>query len=478
MNTLLKSSLALSAALMLGRVLGFLREVLLAGRVGVSAEADIAVMVMTLPDFLVGLLLTGGFSAALVPALRRSEGDARSDLFRYTATLSLTVTGLIAMLVALFPQVLFQVLAPALPDSVIAPHLSAIRLIALSLPLAGLAGVIGAYLNARGTFFVVGLGTVIYNLVLCATLGFLPAGNALIPALAIGVVVAALLRVIALAISARPPLKPLLTRPQSAEAGLSTLFISGVLAVGITLFAHVTLRSIASLSAGEGGLAAFSYALKLFDLPVMILFAPIATVLLPRFTDAPQDKALMSRGAAALLVLALATTATGLSVGDAIARLIFMRGNMTEAGLAGIVWNARLMFIAIPFVALSMLGTTWLNANRQTRRVLLNAAIALSLGVGIALVNADLVLVGFVVFHAVNAVLNLSATPLDMRHVIEILTPMRLTLVVALISAAFALDLLLLSNGPPIYCVMLGAGLWIAILALWADRLQALREKH
>ncbi|MEO0915338.1 MAG: lipid II flippase MurJ, partial [Pseudomonadota bacterium] len=165
--------------------------------------------------------------------------------------------------------------------------------------------------------------------------------------------------------------------------------------------------------AEPGALTAFAYALKLFLLPVMMLFAPLATVLLPRFTDTPDDRLLMESAIAMMLVLSLATLAAGLSSGDAIARLIYFRGAMTEEGMMAVTAMARWMFIAIPFAALELIGAAALNARRQTGRVMLHAMIAFALSSGLALLRPDLVMPAFVLFYVCLAALHLAALKLD-----------------------------------------------------------------
>ena len=65
------------------------------------------------------------------------------------------------------------------------------------------------------------------------------------------------------------------------------------------------------------------------------------------------------------------------------------------------------MFAALPFAAAALLSATVLNAARRTDVVLLNTLIALVLGTILALIDPALVLPGFVVFHAVAAILNM-----------------------------------------------------------------------
>ncbi len=408
MSTFFKSSLLLGLALALGRIVGFVREMLVAARLGVSAEADIAVVFLTLPDFLVGLLLAGGFTAALVPALKRETGDARDALFRFVGTWSMAISILLALLVALNPSALFGILAPGLSPQQTQPWLSSVVYIALSVPLASFAGLIGAYLNVRGIFFIVGLGTVAYNLTLCAVL--LPNRDpaTVLSMLSLGVLAAGLVRLGLLGFVAKPPVQPRIAPPASADGRLARLFVSGVLATGIVVLSGILFRTLAA-RVGEGELTAFALALRLFELPMGLAIAPLTTVLLPSLSTAAPDPGLMRRAFVAGVGLAGLALVVGQIAGDPIARLIYFRGEMTEAGMADIIRNARWMFWALPFAAASLIAATVLNAARRTDRVLVNSVIALIAGTAVALTGPAMVLPGFVVFHAVSAGLNLVA---------------------------------------------------------------------
>ena len=407
MSSLVKSSILLSAALVLGRVFGFLREVLLAARVGVSAEADIAVVILTLPEILVGILLWGGFAAALVPALkRRPDNEGRDALFSVVATWAVLAGGVLALPVLLFPGGIFGLLAPTLPDGAGAAWRWAIMLSALAIPLAALAGALGGYLNAKGTFFAVGLGAAAYNIVLCLVLIPVSTPTAVLTALALGVPLAAVIRLLILWRAGKAPRTPRLAPVEGADLRFAKLFASGVLAVGLVFLAHLVFRTIAA-SQGQGELAAFAYALKLYQLPVGLALAPIATVLLPRLSEGEVPSRLVRRALAVQLGLALLILAVGLIAGERIATLIFLRGEMTAEGLSRIVTIATWMFFALPFAAMGQLGAALLNARQQTHVVFQNTALALLLGGGLALLAPSLLLPAFVLFHATVALLNL-----------------------------------------------------------------------
>ncbi len=404
---MLQSAAYLSAALLLGRLIGFLREVLLASRLGVSESADIAVVILTLPDYMVALVLVGGFRAALVPALKRQEGADRDALYAHVATRGIAGAVLVALIVAILPETVFALLAPALDPAEAARWANLLRLSALAVPLAAATGVLGAYLNVRGTFFAVGLGTVVYNALVC--LAFLVPGSptTVLWALGLAVLAAAALRSAMLWVLARAPLKPRWRAPAAMEPGFWSRFVAGIGAAGIIYLAQILFRSLAG-SAEPGALAVFSYALKLFELPMGLLIAPMATVLLPTLSAADiPSPALLRRGIAAFLGVSLAALAAGWLAGDPIARLIYDRGEMTSEGMADIVRTGKLMFLALPFAALGLLGATLLNAQGRTGVVMMNAAAGLACGAGLAFLGPAFVLPGFVVFHVVHGWLNL-----------------------------------------------------------------------
>ena len=170
----------LAIALLAGRASGLAREVLLAATFGVSLQADVAVLLLTVPDLLVNILLAGGLSAALVPRLRGKSDQAAGQLFRRTGGWVVAAFSLIGVIVVAAPEALFAILAPGLPGPTRIVAGTAILMVALSIPLTALSGVSTAYLNAKDKFFVAGTGTLIFNLVVISSLLFLPAVNGLL----------------------------------------------------------------------------------------------------------------------------------------------------------------------------------------------------------------------------------------------------------------------------------------------------------
>jgi putative peptidoglycan lipid II flippase len=175
------AALVVSASVLASRLLGLLRETLLAALLGVSAEGDLYRYAFLIPD-LINYLLAGGFlSITLIPLLaRRVEAGDENGLWADFGTVFRVVGAAILGITAtmmIFAEPLARVLFPALD----APDLEAVaRLTRIVLP-AQVFFVTGSLFTAaqyvQRRFLFPALAPVVYNLgiiaggVLGATVG-------------------------------------------------------------------------------------------------------------------------------------------------------------------------------------------------------------------------------------------------------------------------------------------------------------------
>ena len=80
-KTIFISTIFVSSGILLGRIAGFFREMAMANIFGVSASADVAIFLLTLPDFLVSILVAGALSVALIPEFKQLSAQQASALF-------------------------------------------------------------------------------------------------------------------------------------------------------------------------------------------------------------------------------------------------------------------------------------------------------------------------------------------------------------------------------------------------------------
>ena len=102
---LLKSGIVVSSMTLLSRVLGLIRDVVIANLLGAGVAADVFLFANRIPNFLRRLFAEGAFSQAFVPVLAeyQKEGDldkARQFIAKVSGTLGglVTVVTLLAMI--------------------------------------------------------------------------------------------------------------------------------------------------------------------------------------------------------------------------------------------------------------------------------------------------------------------------------------------------------------------------------------------
>lgn len=387
MAGLLRSGILLGLALMAGRLAGFARELVLASSFGLSVQADVAIVLLTLPDLLVNLLLSGGLSVALVPALRSAGTRQASALFTQVSLVVLALFSAMALLLLIAPSLWLTPLAPGvvLPEGMRSGWIWV--LVAIAMPLTALSGVSSAALNAQDRFFVAGCGTLIFNICVIVALWLSPkeiqAQTIGLLSLCIGLVVGAVLRWLSQLIALRTDFLRLLSwQPWVLDRDLLRSFWAGLAAASILILVPVLIRACASLL-GEGKLAAFNYAIKLVELPLGILITTLATVAFPRLSElyAKADHKrfwiLLSSSLQRSLLLSLVVVLCGWQFVDAMIAILFVSGNLGTESRMLLLDLVRIALFSVPCIGLSSLLTAALNAKREPDVVLRCTVLAL-----------------------------------------------------------------------------------------------------
>jgi len=413
---LFSTSLVLSLMLFLGRLAGFMREMQLGAVLGVTRDADFAVIMLTTPDLLVNLLLAGGLGAALVPEFSRLDPGGRTRAFVSISCLVGCAFGAIAIFVAVFPSILMWILAPGYANVPLSEYSDIFAITAVAIPFAGLTGVTAAMLNAEQKFFIAGAGTLIFNVTIVFALAFWFGQQQELRVLATAIALASVLRYVSQFVACLPGLS--LAPTQITPTRFPQLFLRFVQALGastLVLFIPVILRAVISLS-GAGNIAAYNFATKLVELPLGIAITTISTVALPAISKAVAvgnyagERQLFSDGVQRSLTLSLCIAIPCFFFSDVLVSLVFGRGRMETKDLELISDIARLGFLTLPSIAVSSMTSALLNA-RGEMGLLLRMAIVATVLVPIAALpgivtnDARLSLVALPIFHFVFAVL-------------------------------------------------------------------------
>ncbi|WGV15408.1 lipid II flippase MurJ [Fuscovulum ytuae] len=393
MKSVLFASALVSFVLLLGRLSGFVRETLLAASFGPTAMADAAIVLLTLPDLMVGLLLAGGFNAVLIPAIKQAEGDARIALVHRTALLIGLGFLVLAGVLASVPQFAMGLLAPTLEEGTLPQLDLAFRLSLIALPIVGVIGVAAAYLNSIGRFAVPSLSVLLFNVTLCFyLLGQHRPAHGLV-GFALAILLASMLRFGLHLAFMGPVLRMSRFKAQAhvitpLRFDFAKRFFLGVLGLGITVAAPVVFRTL-SAATGEGNLALFSFALKLFELPSAILIAPVVIVMIPKLAamtaaaQASQFEDALLTAIHAGVALALSAACVAYVFALPVAQSVYGYGAMGEADVEQVAQVTAILMLGLPGLCVVQLGAAALSAKGRVDLVAIWAIMLLCLcGIG------------------------------------------------------------------------------------------------
>jgi putative peptidoglycan lipid II flippase len=370
---------------MISRILGFIRDVMIAAVLGTGAVADAFFVAFRFPNLFRRLFGEGAFNAAFVPLFaKRLEGEGQSAARKFAEEALAGLLFVLLLLTALaeiaMPWLMY-VLAPGFstdPDKfdlavlltqIAFPYLLCMSLVAL------LSGI----LNSLGRFTMAAAAPILLNVVLigalllAASLGFNNSpGSGVI--LACGVALAGFVQLAALWIAVRRAgLHLRLVRPLLSDdmKRLVRLGVPGVISGGVTQLNIVVGTVVASLQAGA--VSYLYYADRLYQLPLGIVGVAVGVVLLPdlaRSLRAGDHRSVMdsqNRSIEFALLLTLPAAVALAVSAEPIIRLLFERGAFTVSDTLSTAAALVAFAIGLPsFVLIKVLQPAYF-AREDTR---------------------------------------------------------------------------------------------------------------
>ncbi len=370
---------------LISRVLGFVRDILIAAVLGTGLVADAFFVAFRLPNLFRRLFAEGAFNSAFVPLFAKTlEGEGREGAKRFAeeALSGLTYVLLILSAVAIggMPW-LMMALAPgyqATPEKfdlavqfarIAFPYLLCMSLMALY------AGV----LSSLGNFAAASAAQILLNVVLTIAIGIAyylglsqTSDAGLILACAVTVAGVVQLAMIARdAAKAGMVLKPRLPRYTPGMRRLVTLGIPALIAGGVTQINIVVGTSIASLA--DGAVSFLYYADRLYQLPLGIVGIAVGVVLLPdvaRQIKAGNLQAVaesQNRSTEFALLLTLPAAVALAIVPTPMISVLFERGAFTAADTAPTALALAAFAVGLPAFVLNKVLSPAYFAREDTR---------------------------------------------------------------------------------------------------------------
>jgi putative peptidoglycan lipid II flippase len=381
------AALLLAAGVLVSRMLGYLRDMALANRLGVGGEADAYYAAFQLPDLLNYLLVGGALSIAFLPMYTRVRdrdgAEAAHELFRTILGTLFTAVTLATAVLWVFAEPLVALQFPRFDE---ATRALTVRLTRIMLPaqiffVGG--GIVGAVLMAEGRFGSQALAPLVYNG--CVLAGGLLSGDA--EGFAWGALGGAclggwVLRVLDLRRTHRIRMRVAFFGPAFRRylwAALPLMF-----GVSLVTVDEWYVRWFGAALA-VGTVAVLSFARKLMLTPVAVLGQALGTAALPtlaRLFATGQGRQLaetIERTLITALWLAALAAAALASFAGPLVELLYHHGRFSAEAAAQTATALRVMALGIPAWVIRQVGVRGFYAREETwRPMLLGTAMALA----------------------------------------------------------------------------------------------------
>jgi putative peptidoglycan lipid II flippase len=345
------------------RVLGLVRDLVLAHVFGAGHEMDAYTIAFRIPNLLRDLFAEGAMSAAFVPTFTRTltlhGKQAAWRLGNLVITGLLLVTGAVVVLGMVFTSPLVTFAAgdfSRIPGKIeLTVALARVMLPFLTL-IAVAVGFMGM-LNSLRRFFIPAFAPAAFNIGTLLTMAvlvpvFRAHGVRPIFAVAVGTIVGGLLQVVV----QWPPLRgegfrfrPLIDFNDTGLREVMRLMGPGTIALAAVQF-NVLINTMLAASQGEGAVACLNYSFRVMYLPIGLFGLSIATAAIPSLSrhaareDHDAMRATLSSALRMMLMLNIPAMLGLIALSTPIVALLFQHGSFTakatEDTAAALAWYA------------------------------------------------------------------------------------------------------------------------------------------
>ena len=428
---LLRSTAVIASLTLVSRVLGLVRDMLIARYLGAGSVSDAFFTAFKLPNVFRRMFAEGAFNAAFVPLYAKrieQEGDAQADRFASEAASALV--GTVALIVIAFQLTMpislnvigFGLDRAAGPDGV-RPYDLAVLYAVVTMPyllFMSVTALFSGVLNTRGRFALAAGVPILLNvcmisgLLFVARLGGGPVASG--HALSIAVVLSGVLQAGAVIWGAKRAGFALTLRRPRLTPGvrrLVTLGIPGLISAGITQINLLVSHNIATTQSKAASF--LTYADRLYQLPLGMIGIAMGVALLPSLSRSlragKQDDAMdsLNRAVELSMLFTLPAAAALFVIPEPLIAGLYERGMFTADTTVQVAKALRWFALGLPaFVLLKVLTPAFFaRENTKTPMVWAGVNAAINVGVGYALfrqIGFEGLAIGTAVAAWVNAV--------------------------------------------------------------------------
>ncbi len=455
---LARSAGVFGLATITSRVLGLVRDQVLAFYFGAGDANDAFRVASRIPNLVRDLFAEGAMSAAFVPTFTRQlTRQGREKSWRLASSVInalLIVTGAIVVIGIVFADPLVRLFASefsAVPGKIeLTIYLT--RIVFPFLTLVAVAAVLMGMLNSLGHFFIPALSPAMFNVaVVVISLTLIPFADSIGMQPITIVAIATLVGGVGQLVIQWPPLRkegfryrPVLDLKDEGLHRVLLLMGPGTLGMAATQI-NVFVNTVLATGQGTGAVSWLDFAFRLMYLPIGLFGVSIATAAAPAISrmvaeqDFPRIRSTLANALGLMLFLNLPATVGLMVLAHPIVAMIFEHGNFTASDTMATA--AALQLYAIGLVGYSIvriISPTFYAVGRSRIPVMVSAAsVLVNIALNVALVR-ELGYRGLALGTSITAILNASLQLFLLRREIHGLEGSRIAVSFAKVIVASA----------------------------------------
>ncbi|HEX7777060.1 MAG TPA: murein biosynthesis integral membrane protein MurJ [Parvibaculum sp.] len=398
--SLMRSAAVVGGTTLVSRVLGFLRDMMVAAALGTGPIADAFFVAFRFPNMFRAIFAEGAFNTAFVPLFaKRLEGEGEVSARQFAEEAVSVLVAALLLLTIVFEIAmpwLMWLFAPGFGDDP-QKHAWAVQFTRINFPyllFISLTAVQAAILNSLGRFFAGAAAPVMLNITMIVALWFVvPLATNPGLALSWGVTAAGIIQFVWLAISCHRVHMSLhlrLPRMTPDVKRLLKLGLPGIVSGGIGQLNLTIGTMIASLQAGA--VSWLYYADRIYQLPLGVIGIAIGVVLLPdlsRRLRAGDDAGAhwsQNRAIEFSMLLTLPAAVALAVIPFEIIQVLFERGKFGAADTHATSMALLIYAIGLPAFVLNKIFSPAFYARENTKTPLQFAAVSIAVNIASSLI--------------------------------------------------------------------------------------------
>lgn len=387
---------------MASRVLGLVREQVLAYWFGAGDAMDAFLVAFRVPNLVRDLFAEGAMSAALVPTFSKTLATGGRErawkLGNAVVNALVLATGALVLLAIVFAEPIVRLLAGDFASVPGKFELTVVltRVMSPVLVLMAVAAACMGMLNSLNVFFIPALSPAMFNVAsIVVTILFVPvaiaAGYEPILVVAIGTILGGVGQVILQWPMLRTygyRYRPTLDFRDPGLHRVLVLMGPGTIGLAATQL-NVFVNTVVATGEGTGAVSWLGYAFRVMYLPIGLFGVSIATATTPAMSrlaatrDTARMRSTLASAVALMLTLNVPATLGLIALAAPIVRLLFERGSFTAADTAATA-------AAVQFYAIGLVGYSVVKIVSPTFYALGRSRTPVTVGIGAVLLNAVL----------------------------------------------------------------------------------------